>query len=135
MRPPRRHLLSVLTLAIASWGTTAHAQSLQELYDAARSYDASYLASRALAQSAEFKAAQADALGLPSASLAAKGYRPLYLSARPEWLTERTHAFLAFHGFPKLALALSSGTTPRGQDRTPRPVPALHSERFVADTI
>ncbi len=71
MRPPRRHLLSVLTLAIASWGTTAHAQSLQELYDAARSYDASYLASRALAQSAEFKAAQADALGLPSASLAA----------------------------------------------------------------
>ena len=45
--------------------------------------------------------------------LAAKGYRPLYLSARPEWLTERTHAFLAFHGFPMGAVRVtpSNGAT------------------------
>lgn len=33
-------------------------------------------------------------------ALAAKGYRPLYLTARPEWLVERTRAFLDEHGFP-----------------------------------
>jgi hypothetical protein len=32
--------------------------------------------------------------------LAAKGYRPFYLTARAEWLTERTRAFLAKEGFP-----------------------------------
>ena len=47
---------------------TAGAQSLQELYQAARSYDATYLAARALAESAEFRAAQVEALGLPSLS-------------------------------------------------------------------
>ena len=46
----------------------AHAQSLQELYDAAHGYDATYLAARALAQSAEFRAAQAEALGRPTLS-------------------------------------------------------------------
>jgi len=49
----------------------AMAQSLQELYEAARSYDATYLGSRAQAQSAEFRAAQAEALGRPKAELAA----------------------------------------------------------------
>jgi hypothetical protein len=32
--------------------------------------------------------------------LAARGYRPLYLTARPEWLTARTREFLAMRGFP-----------------------------------
>jgi hypothetical protein len=32
--------------------------------------------------------------------LAGKGYRPLYLTARPEWLTGRTREFLAARGFP-----------------------------------
>src|SRR5690606_17226187 len=43
----------------------ASAQSLRELYDAARSYDATYLSARALADSAQHKAAQADALKRP----------------------------------------------------------------------
>ena len=34
------------------------------------------------------------------AALAAKGYRPLYLTARPELLLERTREFLSGHGFP-----------------------------------
>ena len=42
------------------------AQSLPELYEAARAYDATYLSAKALANSAQFKAAQADALGLPN---------------------------------------------------------------------
>ena len=32
--------------------------------------------------------------------LAAKGYRPLYVTARPDWLTSRTREFLAKNGFP-----------------------------------
>lgn len=33
-------------------------------------------------------------------ALAAKGYRPLYLTARPEWLLERTREFIESHGYP-----------------------------------
>lgn len=33
-------------------------------------------------------------------ALADKGYRPLYLTARPEWLVGRTREFLDAHGFP-----------------------------------
>lgn len=47
----------------------AQAQSLQELYDAARAFDAQYLSARALADSAQYKAAQADALARPSLGL------------------------------------------------------------------
>lgn len=46
----------------------AQAQSLQELYDTARGYDATYLAARAVADSAQYKAAQAHALRRPSVS-------------------------------------------------------------------
>ncbi|MFN0182412.1 MAG: TolC family outer membrane protein [Aquabacterium sp.] len=51
----------------------ASAQSLQELYNAARVYDASYLAARSLADSAQYRAAQADALLRPSAAMTASG--------------------------------------------------------------
>jgi outer membrane protein len=44
----------------------AQAQSLQELYDTARGYDATYLAARALAESAQARADQAHALRRPS---------------------------------------------------------------------
>ncbi len=47
----------------------AQAQSLQELYDAARAFDAQYLSARALADSAQYKAAQADALARPTLGL------------------------------------------------------------------
>lgn len=40
--------------------------------------------------------------GAPEAlrALAAKGYRPIYLTARPEWLVQRTREFLEARGFP-----------------------------------
>ncbi len=49
--------------------TQAGAQNLIDLYQAAHRYDASYLAAKALADSAPFRAAQSAALRRPSASL------------------------------------------------------------------
>ena len=40
-----------LVIGLATWGS-AQAQSLQELYDAARAYDATYLSARASAEAA-----------------------------------------------------------------------------------
>jgi outer membrane protein len=59
-----------LGLVLALGGTAGvQAQSLQELYEAARVYDASYLASRAQAESAQYKAEQTYALNRPSLGL------------------------------------------------------------------
>ena len=71
MRTPQnpRFLLAPLAMLLAGAGLPAWAQSLQELYDAARTYDAAFLSARAQAQSAEHRAAQADALLRPSAAL------------------------------------------------------------------
>jgi outer membrane protein len=71
MRTPRlaRRLIAPLSVLLAGTGLPAWAQSLQELYDAARVYDAAYLSAKAAAQAAELRAAQADALLRPSAAL------------------------------------------------------------------
>ena len=71
MRTPRlsRQLIAPLSLLLAGAGLPAWSQSLQELYDAARVYDAAYLSAKAAAQSAEYRAAQAEALLRPSAAL------------------------------------------------------------------
>jgi outer membrane protein len=58
-------LAAALALGVAPF---AQAQSLQELYDTARGYDATYLAARSLADSAQAKADQAHALRRPSVS-------------------------------------------------------------------
>ena len=64
--PRLRHLvLAAMTLA-ATTGTCA--QSLQDVYEAARAYDAAYLAARAQADSAQHRAAQSNALRLPNVS-------------------------------------------------------------------
>lgn len=65
--PRLRPLLLALGLMAAAAG--AQAQSLKELYDAARAYDATYLSARALAESAEFRAAQAERLRRPNVAL------------------------------------------------------------------
>jgi outer membrane protein len=49
----------------------ASAQSLQELYDAARAFDATYLAAKASVASVEFRAAQSDALARPAVNATA----------------------------------------------------------------
>ncbi len=64
--PHLRHLLlAPLLLATASG---AWSQSLQEIYEAARTYDAAYLAARAQADSAQYRTEQSYALRRPSAS-------------------------------------------------------------------
>jgi outer membrane protein len=70
--PVARLLLSPLVLALGLCGAV-RAQGLIELYEAARSYDATYLAARAQAEAAEYRAAQAKALGLPSLTANVRG--------------------------------------------------------------
>ena len=71
-RPASRWLpLAVAALALTSLPGLASAQSLQELYEAARGFDGTYLAAKALAQSAEYRAAQVEALARPSAAVTA----------------------------------------------------------------
>jgi outer membrane protein len=73
-----RFRLSITALAVGitlAAPLTAGAQSLQELYEAARAYDASYLAVRAQTDSAIYRRAQADALRRPSVGLQAQAQR------------------------------------------------------------
>lgn len=60
--PRRLALAAALALGTLS---TAQAQSLQELYDTARGYDATYLAARAQAESAQYKADREHAARRP----------------------------------------------------------------------
>lgn len=67
-----------LTLALSlGFASSAHAQSLQEVYEAARGYDATYLSARALLESAEYRLAQARGLRLPTFSLQINRQRSL----------------------------------------------------------
>lgn len=66
-----------LALAALCLGGTARAQSLQELYEAARAYDATYLGARAEAESAQYQAAQTYALQRPSVALTASADRTI----------------------------------------------------------
>jgi outer membrane protein len=56
---------ALLALAMGSWASQASAQSLSELFQAAKTYDAAYLAAKAQAESTGHKAAQAYAQRRP----------------------------------------------------------------------
>jgi outer membrane protein len=76
MRPishfrPRPTLLAAAALLLSGLPGLAAAQSLQELYEGARAFDATYLAARASFESAEFRVAQSDALLRPSVAATA----------------------------------------------------------------
>jgi len=68
LAPLARATALLVILGLSAIGS-ARAQSLQELYEAARAYDATYLSAKALADSAQYRAAQAEALLRPSAGL------------------------------------------------------------------
>src|SRR4029077_3581664 len=72
---PVRPAALAVACALALLPAWASAQNLRELYEAARAYDATYLAARALADSANYRAAQADALNRPNVGFAAHGNR------------------------------------------------------------
>ena len=70
----QRLILQPLAVAVSLLlAGAAQAQSLQELYDAARGYDATYLATKASADAAAARAAQAEALIRPTLGLSASG--------------------------------------------------------------
>jgi len=74
--PRLRRVCAALTLfALALLPSAGRAQNLRELYDAARAYDATYLAARALAESAQYRMAQAEALNRPNVGLLANASR------------------------------------------------------------
>jgi outer membrane protein len=74
MSDHRAFTFSRLGLALTlAFSASAQAQSLQELYDAARDYDATYLSARTLASTAQDKLDQAAALARPSLGLGASG--------------------------------------------------------------
>lgn len=60
---------ALLAAGLAFAASVAQAQSLSELYQAARGFDATYLAARATAESAPYRAAQAAALRRPNVGL------------------------------------------------------------------
>ncbi|HEV8690703.1 MAG TPA: TolC family outer membrane protein [Ideonella sp.] len=60
-----------LALSLGFAAGAAQAQSLKDLYEAARVYDATYLSARNLADSAQFRADQAHGLRLPTVGLQA----------------------------------------------------------------
>lgn len=64
-RLPKPSRLVLACAALFGAVPFAQAQSLAELYDTARGYDATYLAAKALAESAQYKAEQAHALRRP----------------------------------------------------------------------
>ncbi|NRF67147.1 TolC family outer membrane protein [Aquincola sp. S2] len=74
-RPPAPRLRTIILALGMLAAATAQAQSLKELYDAAHAYDATYLAAKALADSAQYKAAQAEALRRPVVALAGSATR------------------------------------------------------------
>lgn len=66
----RPTVCGLMLALVASLPTSAWAQSLMDLYKAAREYDAGYQAALAQAKATEFRARQADALLLPTVGLA-----------------------------------------------------------------
>jgi outer membrane protein len=64
---------AIVLMSLSGWANAqtqqGRAQSLVELFRAAQSYDAAYLAAKSDADSAQYKAAQADALRLPTLGL------------------------------------------------------------------
>jgi outer membrane protein len=81
--------LTPLVLALMA-ASAVRAQSLSELYEAARAYDATYLGARAQAESAQYRADQAHALRRPVVNLTAGGSRAN--EATPWSTTSDTHA-------------------------------------------
>lgn len=71
----RRPLRMTLLMAALGLAGAVRAQSLQELYEAARAYDATYLAARAVADSAQYQLGQAEALNRPKVGLGVSATR------------------------------------------------------------
>ena len=96
MRLPRHRIpfsaaaAALVVLSGLSVAPLAQAQSLQELYDAARAYDGTYLSARALLDSAQYRVNQSYALRRPSVGLTVSGSRAI--SETPDLPTQQYSA-------------------------------------------
>ena len=80
---PRLALSAIATLALMAFGTQAGAQSLLDLYQSARAFDATYQSARLQYDANVFRAAQARAGLLPSAGLGAGVSRTSFDNTSP----------------------------------------------------
>ncbi|HXD04819.1 MAG TPA: TolC family outer membrane protein [Burkholderiaceae bacterium] len=69
---------AIAAAALAAMACGVHAQTIQELYDAARAYDATYLGALAQYDSAQYRLEQSRALLRPQVGLAANATRTEY---------------------------------------------------------
>jgi outer membrane protein len=91
LNPPTRLRLLPLVLAIG-WGAGAQAQSLLDLYQSARGYDATYQSAKAQFDATLAKADQAKALLLPKVSLGLSSSRTnLESSSNPATAQDRVY--------------------------------------------
>ena len=88
-RPAPAWARCAVALALAGSAAAAHAQSLQELYQAAHGYDSAYLAARASLEAARFRYEQARGLRLPVVGLDLSAGRSL--SSTPNTSTPYTN--------------------------------------------
>ena len=114
MKPSRRLRPGPLALlcaaVIGSWGGAAHAQSLLELYESARSYDASYLSAKLQYDASLASAEQGKAGMRPSANLSAGlSYTDQNLSANSSATAAQAAALQASNrGFQTQSLSASA---------------------------
>jgi outer membrane protein len=114
MKPSRRLRPGPLTLlcaaVIGSWGGAAHAQSLLELYESARGYDASYLSAKLQYDASLASAEQGKAGMRPSANLSAGlSYTDQNLSANSSASAAQAAALQASNrGFQTQSLSASA---------------------------
>ena len=80
---PRLALSAIATIALMAFGTQAGAQSLLDLYQSARAFDATYQSARLQYDANVFRAAQARAGLLPSAGLGAGVSRTSFDNTSP----------------------------------------------------
>jgi outer membrane protein len=90
---PRGLTLAIGLAIVMLASNPARAQSLQELYEAARGYDASYLSSRASLDAAQYKLDQVYALRRPSVGLAVTGSRSLSRTPDASTQSATTNAY------------------------------------------
>ena len=114
MKPSRRLRPGPLTLlcaaVIGNWGGAAHAQSLLELYESARGYDASYLSAKLQYDASLASAEQGKAGMRPSANLSAGlSYTDQNLSANSSATAAQAAALQASNrGFQTQSLSASA---------------------------
>ncbi len=131
-RPTPRLRAAAAAALLAALAGPAAAQSLQELYLAARAYDATYLAARAQAESVTYRRAQADALRRPSLSAQAQAARSGTRVPNPVVTPDNPQG--TDSGYGNVATALINGRQPLFNRANQATIEQADSELGIAET-